>query len=472
MVERPRGGRTLFDKIWDTHVVTVSESGESLLYVDRHFVHDGTSQAFERLDIEGRTVRSPNRTIGTADHYAPTKGGMDGFNDPVRKNMVIKLARDTARFGISNFGLGDPQQGIVHVIGPELGLTLPGFVVVCGDSHTSTHGALGAFAFGVGATEVAHVLATQTLWQKRPKTMRISIDGVLKQGIAAKDLILFVIATIGADGAVDHVVEYAGSAVEALSIEERLTVCNMSIEAGARAGLVAPDEKTFAYVAGRRHTPKGALWEQALSYWRTLRTDDDARFDREVRINAAEVAPTVTWGTSPEDAVPVSARVPDPANDADRDRRERRMRALEYMGLAAGTPMTQIAIDRVFIGSCTNSRIEDLREAAAILKGRRVVVPAMVVPGSGSVKAAAEAEGLDRVFISAGAEWRDPGCSMCVAMNGVDVVSPGERCASTSNRNFAGRQGRGARTHLMSPAMAAAAAVMGRITDSRELLNR
>ena len=471
MVERPRGGRTLFDKIWDTHVVTVSESGESLLYVDRHFVHDGTSQAFERLDIEGRTVRSPNRTIGTADHYAPTKGGMDGFNDPVRKNMVIKLARDTARFGISNFGLGDPQQGIVHVIGPELGLTLPGFVVVCGDSHTSTHGALGAFAFGVGATEVAHVLATQTLWQKRPKTMRISIDGVLKQGIAAKDLILFVIATIGADGAVDHVVEYAGSAVEALSIEERLTVCNMSIEAGARAGLVAPDEKTFAYVAGRRHTPKGALWEQALSYWRTLRTDDDARFDREVRINAAEVAPTVTWGTSPEDAVPVSARVPDPANDADRDRRERRMRALEYMGLAAGTPMTQIAIDRVFIGSCTNSRIEDLREAAAILKGRRVVVPAMVVPGSGSVKAAAEAEGLDRVFISAGAEWRDPGCSMCVAMNGVDVVSPGERCASTSNRNFAGRQGRGARTHLMSPAMAAAAAVMGRITDSRDLLN-
>src|SRR5688572_12765428 len=354
MVERPRGGRTLFDKIWDTHVVTVSESGESLLYVDRHFVHDGTSQAFERLDIEGRTVRSPNRTIGTADHYAPTKGGMDGFNDPVRKNMVIKLARDTARFGISNFGLGDPQQGIVHVIGPELGLTLPGFVVVCGDSHTSTHGALGAFAFGVGATEVAHVLATQTLWQKRPKTMRISIDGVLKQGIAAKDLILFVIATIGADGAVDHVVEYAGSAVEALSIEARLTVCNMSIEAGARAGLVAPDEKTFAYIGGRLHAPKGALWEQALSYWRTLRTDDDARFDREVMIDASEVAPTVTWGTSPEDAVPVSARIPDPANDANRDRRERRMRALEYMGLAAGTPMTQIAIDRVFIGSCTN----------------------------------------------------------------------------------------------------------------------
>ena len=472
MVERPRGGRTLFDKIWDAHVVTVSESGETLLYVDRHFVHDGTSQAFERLDIEGRTVRSPNRTTGTADHYAPTKGGMDGFNDPVRKNMVIKLARDTARFGISNFGLGDPQQGIVHVIGPELGLTLPGFVVVCGDSHTSTHGALGAFAFGVGATEVAHVLATQTLWQKRPKTMRICIDGLLSEGIAAKDLILSVIATIGADGAIDHVIEYAGSAVEALSIEARLTVCNMSIEAGARAGLVAPDEKTFAYVAGRLHAPKGALWEQARSYWRTLRTDDGADFDREVRIDAADVAPTVTWGTSPEDAVPVSARIPDPADDADRDRRERRTKALQYMGLAAGTPMTQIAIDRVFIGSCTNSRIEDLREAAAILKGRHVVVPAMVVPGSGSVKVAAEAEGLDRVFISAGAEWRDPGCSMCVAMNGVDVVSPGERCASTSNRNFAGRQGRGARTHLMSPAMAAAAAVMGRITDSRELLPR
>ena len=471
MLEHSRGGRTLFDKIWDAHVITVSEFGESLLYVDRHFVHDGTSQAFEHLDIEGRTVRSPKSTVGTADHYATTKGGMNGFNDPVRRNMVIKLARHTARFGISSFGLGDPRQGIVHVIGPELGLTLPGFVVVCGDSHTSTHGALGAFAFGVGMTEVAHVLATQTVWQKRPRTMRISIDGVLKQGTAAKDLILSVIAMIGADGAVDHVIEYAGSAVEALSIEARLTVCNMSIEAGARAGLVAPDEKTFAYIAGRLHAPKGALWEQALSYWRTLRTDDDARFDREVRIDAAEVAPTVTWGTSPEDAVPVSARIPDPAKDADHDRRERRMRALEYMGLAAGTPMTQIPIDRVFIGSCTNSRIEDLREAAAILKGRHVVVPAMVVPGSGSVKAAAEAEGLDRVFISAGAEWRDPGCSMCVAMNGVDVVSPGERCASTSNRNFAGRQGRGARTHLMSPAMAAAAAVMGRITDPRELTN-
>ena len=469
MSKAPRNGRTLVDKIWDSHVVATSATGECLLYVDRHFIHDGTSQAFERLYLEGLSVRSPQGTHGSADHYVPTRGGDLGFNDPARKNMVLRLAQDTARFGIESHGLGDPRQGIVHVIGPELGITLPGFLMVCGDSHTSTHGALGAFAFGVGATEVAHVLATQTLWQTRPKTMRIRVDGALDKGISAKDLILHIIATIGANGATGHAVEYAGPAIEALSIEARLTVCNMSIEAGARAGLVAPDEKTLAYIAGRRYAPTGGMWDQALEYWRTLKSDDDAEFDREVVVDATRVSPTVTWGTSPEDAVAVSAAVPDPSGDPDADRRERRLRALSYMDLRPGTPITDIAIDRVFIGSCTNSRIEDLRAAAAVLAGKRAIVPTLVVPGSGGVKAAAEAEGLDRVFIAAGVEWRDPGCSMCVAMNGVDVVPPGERCASTSNRNFAGRQGRGARTHLMSPSMAAAAAVTGRISDFRTL---
>lgn len=468
--EAMRRGRTLIDKIWDNHVVAVGDGEQCLLYVDAHFIHDGSSQSFERLDLEGHGVRSPEKTFGTADHYVPTKGGADGFNDPASKSMVVRLGKNAERFGIAHYGLGDPRQGIVHVVGPELGLTLPGFLLICGDSHTSTHGALGAFAFGVGASEVAHVLATQTLWQVRPKTMRILIDGVLAPGVTAKDLILHIIATIGTDGATGHVVEYAGSAVVALSIEARLTLCNMSIEAGARAGLVAPDEKTFAYIAGRAHAPKGELWDRALAFWRTLGSDDDAVFDREVTIDAAQVAPTVTWGTSPEDAVPVTAVVPDPADETDAERRARRTRAIDYMGLKPGTPMTEITVDRVFIGSCANSRIEDLRAAAAVLKGRRAVVPAMVVPGSGSVKAAAEAEGLDRIFVEAGVEWRDPGCSMCVAINGVDVVAPGERCASTSNRNFAGRQGRGARTHLMSPAMAAAAAVTGHITDVRELV--
>jgi len=469
MMKAPRNGRTLVDKIWDSHVVATSATGECLLYVDRHFIHDGTSQAFERLYLEGLSVRSPQGTHGSADHYVPTRGGYLGFNDPARKNMVLRLAQDTARFGIESHGLGDPRQGIVHVVGPELGITLPGFLMVCGDSHTSTHGALGAFAFGVGATEVAHVLATQTLWQTRPKTMRIRVDGALGQGISAKDLILHIIATIGANGATGYAVEYAGPAIEALSIEARLTVCNMSIEAGARAGLVAPDEETFAYIAGRPYAPTGGMWDQALEYWRTLKSDDDVEFDREVVVDAAHVSPTVTWGTSPEDAVAVSATVPDPSGDPDVDRRERRLRALTYMDLRPGTPITDIAIDRVFIGSCTNSRIEDLRAAAAVLDGKRAIVPTLVVPGSGGVKAAAEAEGLDRVFIAAGVEWRDPGCSMCVAMNGVDVVPPGERCASTSNRNFAGRQGPGARTHLMSPSMAAAAAVTGRISDFRTL---
>ncbi len=462
-------GRTLIDKIWDAHEITRLPSGQSLLFVDRHFIHDGTSQAFEKLDIEGHGVRSPERTIGTADHYVPTRGGLAALGDPARADMVLRLERDADRFGITRFGYGDARQGIVHVVGPELGLTLPGFVLVCGDSHTSTHGALGAFAFGVGASEVAHVLATQTLWQARPGSMRIMLSGRLGAGVTAKDLILHIIARIGAGGATGHVIEYAGPAIEALSMEGRLTVCNMSIEAGARAGLIAPDETTFRYLEGRPYAPTDALWERALESWRGLRSDEEAVFDREVAVDAAAVAPTVTWGTSPEEAVPVTAAVPDPTGEPDAERRRRMQQALAYMDLQPGTPMARIQVDRVFIGSCTNGRIEDLRAAAGLLRGRRTLVPTMVVPGSRSVKDAAEAEGLDRVFIAAGAEWREPGCSMCVAMNGVDLVAPGERCASTSNRNFPGRQGRGARTHLMSPAMAAAAAVTGHIADARGL---
>lgn len=463
------GGKTLIDKIWDAHEITVSDSGESLLFVDRHFIHDGTSQAFEKLDLEGHRVRSPDRTFGTADHYVPTRDGLDGLADPDRRAMVLRLNEDAERHGIRCFGLGHGNQGIVHVMGPELGLTLPGFVLVCGDSHTSTHGALGAFALGVGASEVAHVLATQTIWQTRPKTMRITLDGKVGAGVTAKDMILHVIGVIGTGGATGHVIEYAGSAIEALSIEGRLTLCNMSIEAGARAGLIAPDDKTFAYLKGKQFAPGGEHWDRAVAHWRTLSSDDDAQFDKDIHIDAAGVAPTVTWGTSPQDAVAVTACVPDPQNERDSERRKQMIRALDYMDLTAGMPIQSIAVDRVFIGSCTNSRIEDLRAAASVLKGRDVQVPVMVVPGSMPVKAAAEAEGLDRIFLDAGAEWRDPGCSMCVAMNGVDIVAPGERCASTSNRNFAGRQGPGARTHLMSPAMAAATAVAGHIVDVRSL---
>ena len=462
------GGKTLFEKIWDAHEIKVSENGESLLYVDRHFIHDGTSQAFEKLELEGHGVKSPHKTFGTADHYVPTRDGLDGLTDPERRAMVLRLDEDAKRHNIRCFGFGHQHQGIVHVVGPELGLTLPGFLLVCGDSHTSTHGALGAFAFGVGASEVAHVLATQTIWQARPKTMRITLDGRADVGVTAKDMILHIIGTIGAGGATGHVIEYSGSGIEALSMEGRLTLCNMSIEAGARAGLIAPDDKTVAYLKGRPFAPSGADWDRAVAHWQTLTSDSDAAFDREVRIETGNVSPTVTWGTSPEDAVAVTAAVPDPQGEPDAERQARMIRALDYMNLKPGTPMESIAVDRVFIGSCTNSRIEDLRAAAEILKGRKTKIPAMVVPGSMSVKAAAEAEGLDRVFVEAGAEWRDPGCSMCVAMNGVDVVGPGERCASTSNRNFAGRQGRGARTHLMSPAMAAAAAVAGRIVDPRK----
>jgi 3-isopropylmalate/(R)-2-methylmalate dehydratase large subunit len=470
MMKAPRNGRTLVDKIWDSHVVATSATGECLLYVDRHFIHDGTSQAFERLYLDGLSVRSPQGTHGTADHYVPTRGGDLGFNDPARKNMVLRLAQDTARFGIESHGLGDPRQGIVHVVGPELGITLPGFLVVCGDSHTSTHGALGAFAFGVGATEVAHVLATQTLWQTRPKTMRIRVDGALGQGISAKDLILHIIATIGANGATG------------LRGRIRRPRDRGALDRSAIDGLQHVDRSGRARGSRRarrkdprlhcRPPPMRRPAGCGTRRWSTGEPSRAMTMPSSIGKSSSTrraCLPTVTWGTSPEDAVAVSAAVPDPSGDPDVDRRERRLRALTYMDLRPGTPITDIAIDRVFIGSCTNSRIEDLRAAAAVLEGKRAIVPTLVVPGSGGVKAAAEAEGLDKVFIAAGVEWRDPGCSMCVAMNGVDVVPPGERCASTSNRNFAGRQGRGARTHLMSPSMAAAAAVTGRISDFRTL---
>ena len=458
---------SLFDKIWRDHVVT-EQDGAALLYVDRNFVHEGSFHAFENLWHAGRTVRRPRQTFGFADHYVPTKDRDKPIPDPEAAGLVATFDTNTARAGIESYNLADPRQGIVHVVGPELGLSQPGLVIVCGDSHTSTHGALGALAFGIGASELEHVLSTQTIWQKRPKTMRIAVDGALPVGVTAKDVILGIIAKIGAGGAVGHVIEYAGSAIRGLSIEARLTLCNMSIEAGARAGMVAPDDTTYAWLAGRPYAPRGADWDKALAHWRTLPSDAGARFDREVALAAADLAPTVTWGTSPEDALPITARVPAPADYADAAKRAGVERALAYMGLTPGTRLTDSAVDRVFIGSCTNSRLEDLRAAAAIARGRTAVVPTLVSPGSKQVKRDAEAEGLDRIFRDAGFEWREPGCSMCVGMNG-DLVAAGERCASTSNRNFEGRQGKGARTHLMGPAMAAAAAVTGKLTDVRTL---
>ena len=464
--------RTLFEKIWDRHVVHQREDGHTLLYVDRHLIHDGSRRAFEVLGERGLRVRRPDRTFGTPDHYVPTTSrSMDGVDDPDRRLMVESVTKNAREHGVTVFGLDDPRQGIIHVVGPEQGLTQPGMTLVCGDSHTSTHGALGALAFGIGASEVAHVLATQTLWQRRPKTMRISVEGRLGPGIGGKDVILAIIAKIGAAGAVGHAIEYAGSAIRTLSMEGRLTVCNMSIEAGGRAGMIAPDETTFAYVEGRPFAPKGAAWEKALAFWRTLPSDPEARFDREVALDGAEIAPMVTWGTSPENAAPITGRVPDPAGIDDAERRTAMLKALDYMGLEPGTAISGIPVQRVFIGSCTNSRIEDLRLAARVAKGRKVAasVHAMVVPGSGLIKREAESEGLDRIFKDAGFEWREAGCSMCVGMNG-DLVAAGDRCASTSNRNFQGRQGKGARTHLVSPAMAAAAAVTGHFTDVRSLL--
>ena len=441
--------------------------GRTLLYIDRHLIHDGSFHAFEALRLAGRKVRRPEAAIATPDHYAPTRGRERIANAELR-DKVETLTANARQSKITLFPLEDVRQGIVHIIGPELGITQPGITLVCGDSHTSTHGALGALAFGIGASEVAHVLATQTLWQARSKTMRILVDGALERGVHAKDIILALIARIGAFGGTGYTLEFAGSTIRGLSMEARMTVCNMSIEAGARSGLVAPDDTTFEYLSGKPYSPKGSAWDAALKRWRDLPSDDDAAFDREMRVDATGLEPMATWGTSPEHGAPVTGIVPDPANEPDPVRRASMERALRYMDLAPGRAIEGLSIDQVFIGSCTNSRVEDLRAAARIVRGRTAVVPALVVPGSGTVKRAAEAEGLDTIFRDAGFEWRDAGCSMCVGMNG-DLVEAGKRCASTSNRNFEGRQGKGARTHLMSPAMAAAAAVTGRITDVRKL---
>ena len=463
--------RTLFDKIWESHLVHVQDDGTCLLYIDRHLVHEVTSpQAFEGLRMSGRKVRRPEATLAVADHNVPTTDRSAGIDDAESRIQVETLEANCAEFGIACFSMTDVRQGIVHVIGPEQGMTLPGTTTVCGDSHTATHGAFGALAFGIGTSEVEHVLATQTLLQRPARNMRISVEGSLAPAVTAKDLILAIIGEIGAAGGTGHVIEYAGDAVRGLSMEGRMTICNMSIEAGARAGLIAADEVTFAYLKGRPMAPKGGAWEAAEAFWRTLVTDAGALYEREVTIDASEIAPQVTWGTSPQDVAPVTGAVPDPADVADEGRRRAMERALAYMALDPGTPLAGLKLDKVFIGSCTNARIEDLRAAARIVEGRRVAdgVQAMVVPGSGLVKLQAEEEGLDRVFRDAGFEWREPGCSMCLAMN-ADRLLPGERCASTSNRNFEGRQGRGGRSHLMSPAMAAAAAIEGRIADVRKL---
>ena len=466
------GPRTLYDKIWQSHVVEEQDDGTVLLYIDCHLILEVTSpQAFEGLRAAGRRVRRPHATIAVADHNVPTTDRSKGIADPLSRHQVETLERNTREFGVPFYGLNDIRQGIVHVIGPEQGFTQPGMTVVCGDSHTATHGAFGALAFGIGTSEVEHVLATQTLITTRSRNMRITVEGELGFGVTAKDLILAVIGAIGTAGGTGHVIEYAGSAIRQLSMEGRMTVSNMSIEAGARAGLIAPDETTFAYLKGRPQVPPPEAWEQAVAEWRTLPSDAGARYDHEVALEAATIEPQVTWGTSPQDVVPIGARVPDPADAVDGERRVAMARSLAYMGLSPGTPMTDVSIDKVFIGSCTNSRIEDLRAAAAIVRGRKAVghVQALVVPGSGLIKRQAEQEGLDRVFREAGFEWRESGCSMCLAMND-DRLKPGERCASTSNRNFEGRQGYGGRTHLVSPAMAAAAAVSGRLADVREFM--
>lgn len=462
--------RTLYDKIFDDHVVDRQPDGTCLLYIDRHLVHEVTSpQAFEGLRMTGRKVRAPGKTLAVVDHNVPTSDRSQGIEDPESRTQVETLAENAREFGVEYFDELDRRQGIVHIIGPEQGFTLPGTTIVCGDSHTSTHGALGAYAFGIGASEVAHVMMTQTIWQKRPRRMRISVDGTLPPGSTAKDIALTIIARIGTDGAQGHAIEFAGSAIRGLSMEGRLTLCNLSIEAGGRLGLVAPDDTTFAYLRGRPFAPKGDAFDRAVEDWRALASDRDAPFDREVVLDAGAIAPTVTWGTSPEQALPIDATVPDPDRIADPARAQAVRDALAYMGLTPGMALGDIRIDRVFIGSCTNSRIEDLRAAAAVLAGRRAAVPGLVSPGSSQVKRQAEEEGLDRIFRDAGLEWVESGCSMCVGMNG-DIVPPGERCASTTNRNFKGRQGPGARTHLMSPAMVAAAAVAGRLTDMRPML--
>ncbi len=462
--------RTLFDKIWDSHLVDTLDDGLNILYIDRHLLHEVLSpQAFEGLRMEGRTVRRTEATLAVADHNVPTTDRGKGIEDPESRLQVETLSINCKEFGVPVFDMLDPRQGIVHVIGPEQGFTLPGATVVCCDSHTATHGAFGALAFGIGTSEGEHVLATQTLRTSKPKNMRVLIDGSLPVGCTGKDLILAIIGEIGTAGGTGHVIEFCGQAIRDLSMEGRMTVSNMTIEGGARAGLIAPDEKTFEYLKGRPMAPKGAQWEAAVAYWKTLPSDEGAAYDREIKIDVSNIAPQVTWGTSPEDVVPITGRVPDPKDAGSDAKRSAMKRSLDYMGLTPGTPMTEIEIDNVFIGSCTNSRIEDLRAAADIVKGRKVAdrVTAMVSPGSTIIKEQAEDEGLDRVFIEAGFEWREAGCSMCLGMN-PDRVPAGKRCASTSNRNFEGRQGRDARTHLVSPAMAAAAAVHGRLVDVRD----
>jgi 3-isopropylmalate/(R)-2-methylmalate dehydratase large subunit len=463
--------RTLSEKIWDDHLVHSADGEPDLLYIDLHLVHEVTSpQAFDGIRLAGRTVRRPDLTVATEDHNVPTADIDQPIADPISRKQVEVLRANTAEFGITHFPMGDPGQGIVHVIGPEQGRTQPGMTIVCGDSHTSTHGAFGALAFGIGTSEVEHVLATQTLPQVRPGTMSVSVDGELPPGVTAKDIILAIIGRIGTGGGIGSIIEYRGSAIRALSMEGRMTVCNMSIEAGAKAGLIAPDDTTFAYLEPRRFAPKGKAWDEALDYWRTLPTDEGASFDKSVSLDASALVPFVSWGTNPAQVVEITGVVPDPDSFTEANQRESAARALEYMGLAEGTPLREVAVDTVFIGSCTNSRIEDLRAAAAVVDGRQVKpgMRAMVVPGSFAVKDQAESEGLDEVFRAAGFDWREPGCSMCLAMN-PDKLAPGERAASTSNRNFEGRQGRGGRTHLVSPAVAAATAISGTFATPDDL---
>ena len=462
--------KTLFDKIWDAHVVHLQDDGTCLIYIDRHLVHEVTSpQAFEGLRDAKRAVRAPNRTLAVADHNIPTTDRSVGIEDEESRIQVEALEKNAADFGVPYFAMDDKRQGIVHVIGPEQGFTQPGTVIVCGDSHTATHGAFGSLAFGIGTSEVEHVLATQTLIQKKAKNFKINVTGNLLVGVTAKDVILQTIGKIGTAGGTGTVIEYSGSVIENLNVEQRMTICNMSIEAGARAGLIAPDEKAIQYLKDKPMSPKGSNWDQAIKYWSKLKSDPGSKFDKEIEIKGKDINPMVTWGTSPQDVVPITGIVPDPEQETDQDRKNSMNRSLKYMGLKANTKITDIKIDRIFIGSCTNGRIGDLRDAAKIIKGKKIAdhVDAMVVPGSGLVKQQAEAEGIDKLFIEAGFEWREPGCSMCLAMN-ADKLNPKERCASTSNRNFEGRQGRGGRTHLVSPAMAAAAAIDGHLTDVRK----
>ncbi len=462
-------GQTLFDKIWNRHVVT-EKHGQTLLYVDRHLLHDGSFFAFNEIRKRGLKVRRPDQTFATPDHYTPTHStSLDDVADPRSRQLASSIKSNCEEFGVTVFPWGDKRQGIAHVVGPEQGITLPGLTMVCGDSHTSTHGALGCIAFGIGASQVAHVMATQTLWQMKPKRMRVTVDGKLGFGVTAKDVIIAIIRQISADGGTGYAIEFAGEVIRDMSMEGRLTLCNMTIEAGSRVGMVAPDDKTLDYIKGRPFAPEGEKWDQAVQFWKSLPSDADAQFDREVAVDGAAIAPMVTWGNSPQDAVQVTERLPDPDQESDSDRKAAMMAAYDYMGLKPGTPVEEIPVDRVFIGACTNARIEDLRAAAAVAKGRKTSIPAMVVPGSGLVKAQAEAEGLDKVFTEAGFEWRLAGCSMCIGING-DSLAPGERSASTSNRNFRGRQGPGSRTHLVSPAMAAAAAVTGHFTDVRKMM--